>query len=183
MDTKDFVREHLEVLENIDVESIRQFSTLLTKTIKSGGKIIICGNGGSAADSQHFAAELTGRYKKNRKPLPGIALTTDTSALTAISNDFGYEYVFSRRLEAIGGKKDVLILISTSGNSLNLIHAAHKAKELGIKILGLLGKKGGNVKYLCDNSIVVSSDNTPRIQEMHIFIIHMICELLDQDFS
>ncbi|MBU1165992.1 D-sedoheptulose 7-phosphate isomerase, partial [Candidatus Micrarchaeota archaeon] len=143
--------------------------------------LLICGNGGSAADAQHFAAELVGRYKKERKALPAIALTTDTSVITAISNDYGFEHVFSRQVEALSAGGDVLFLISTSGNSPNLLEAAKKAKTLGIKIIGLLGKGGGKLKSMCDHAIVIPSDNTPRIQEMHVLVIHMICESVENN--
>ena len=143
---------------------------------------MLCGNGGSAADAQHIAAELRGRFKKEREALAGIALTTDTSALSAIANDYGYELVFSRQVEAIGKKGDVLIAISTSGNSKNVINAINSAKKIGIKIITLTGKDGGEMKNLGDINIIVPSNNTPRIQEMHIMIGHMICALIDEGF-
>lgn len=143
---------------------------------------MICGNGGSAADAQHFAAELSGRYKKERKALAGIALTTDTSALSAIGNDYGFEFVFSRQVEALGNENDVLIGISTSGKSPNVLEALKKAKELNMLCLGLSGKGGGTMNKLCDHNLVVPSDDTARIQEMHIVIIHTLCQIIDESF-
>ena len=151
-------------------------------TLKSGGKILLCGNGGSAADAQHIAAELTGRYKTERGALAGIALTTDTSALTAIGNDYGYEFVFSRQLEALGREGDLLIAISTSGNSGNVIKALELARKIGIKTIGLSGRTGGAMNELCELNLVVPSNDTPRIQEMHIMIGHIICQAIDDAF-
>lgn len=151
-------------------------------TLKAGGKILLCGNGGSAADAQHIAAELTGRYKTERGALAGIALTTDTSALTAIGNDYGYEFVFSRQLEALGREGDLLIAISTSGNSGNVIKALELARKIGIKTIGLSGRTGGAMNELCELNLVVPSNDTPRIQEMHIMIGHIICQAIDDVF-
>ena len=151
-------------------------------TLKAGGKILLCGNGGSAADAQHIAAELTGRYKTERGALAGIALTTDTSALTAIGNDYGYEFVFSRQLEALGREGDLLIAISTSGNSGNVLKALELARKIGIKTIGLSGRTGGAMNELCELNLVVPSNDTPRIQEMHIMIGHIICQSIDDAF-
>ena len=151
-------------------------------TLKAGGKILLCGNGGSAADAQHSAAELTGRYKTERGALAGIALTTDTSALTAIGNDYGYEFVFSRQLEALGREGDLLIAISTSGNSGNVVKALELARKIGIKTIGLSGRTGGAMNELCELNLVVPSNDTPRIQEMHIMIGHIICQAIDDAF-
>ena len=151
-------------------------------TLKAGGKILLCGNGGSAADAQHIAAELTGRYKTERGALAGIALTTDTSALTAIGNDYGYEFVFSRQLEALGREGDLLIAISTSGNSGNVVKALELARKIGIKTIGLSGRTGGVMNELCELNLVVPSNDTPRIQEMHIMIGHIICQAIDDAF-
>ena len=151
-------------------------------TLKAGGKILLCGNGGSAADAQHIAAELTGRYKTERGALVGIALTTDTSALTAIGNDYGYEFVFSRQLEALGREGDLLIAISTSGNSGNVVKALELARKIGIKTIGLSGRTGGAMNELCELNLVVPSNDTPRIQEMHIMIGHIICQAIDDAF-
>ena len=151
-------------------------------TLKAGGKILLCGNGGSAADAQHIAAELTGRYKTERGALAGIALTTDTSALTAIGNDYGYEFVFSRQLEALGREGDLLIAISTSGNSGNVVKALELARKIGLKTIGLSGRTGGVMNELCELNLVVPSNDTPRIQEMHIMIGHIICQAIDDAF-
>jgi D-sedoheptulose 7-phosphate isomerase len=147
--------------------------------MSNGKKILIFGNGGSAADAQHIAAELTGRYKSDRRGLPAIALTTDTSALTAIANDFGYKNVFARQVEALANEGDLLIGISTSGNSKNILKALKLGKELGCRTMGLSGNGGGAMSEVCDLNIVVPSTDTPRIQEMHIMIGHIICQAVD----
>jgi D-sedoheptulose 7-phosphate isomerase len=154
----------------------------MAERLRRGCKILVCGNGGSAADAQHLAAELSGRYVKERKALAGIALTTDTSALTAIANDYGYDVVFSRQVEALGRPGDVLIGISTSGNSGNVIKAVESAKSLGMHTIGLLGKDGGKLKSLVDEALVVPSATTARIQEVHQMVYHFWCECLDQHF-
>jgi D-sedoheptulose 7-phosphate isomerase len=152
-------------------------------TLKSNNKILLVGNGGSAADAQHIAAELTGRYKSERKGLPAIALSTDTSALTAISNDYGYEHVFARQVEALANQGDLLIGISTSGNSANVLSAFHVAKKIGCSTLGISGRSGGKMNETCDLNIVIPSDDTPRIQEMHILIGHILCQAVDDAFD
>lgn len=161
------------------VPEIESGCKLLTETVLAGGKVLIAGNGGSAADAQHIAAELTGRYVKDRKALPAIALTVDTSALTAISNDYGFERVFARQVEAFARPDDLFIAISTSGNSPNIIQALHTARELGCKIIGLSGRDGGQMNNLCDLNIVIPDDVTARIQEMHILIGHIFCKAVD----
>jgi D-sedoheptulose 7-phosphate isomerase len=168
---KEFVYEYAEDIVNLGI--------LIGKRLKLGNKLLICGNGGSAADSQHFAAEVVGRFEKERKGFSAIALTTDTSALTAIGNDYGFDKVFSRQVEALGQKGDILIGISTSGNSNNVIEAVKVAKGLGIFTVGLLGKDGGQLKDLVDKAFIVRSNNTARIQEVHITFIHAICRVLD----
>lgn len=177
---------HLEtitkVIETMQ-ESLESASKLVVETLKNGNKILLCGNGGSAADAQHIAAELVGRYKTERRGLPGIALTTDTSALTAIGNDYGYDRVFDRQVEALVNKGDLIIGISTSGNSKNVINALKVAKEMGCKTLGLSGRDGGAMNELCDVNLVVPSNNTPRIQEMHILFGHTICQIIDNELS
>ncbi|WP_200763496.1 D-sedoheptulose 7-phosphate isomerase [Nitrosophilus alvini] len=155
---------------------------ITVETLKNGKKILIFGNGGSAADAQHIAAELTGRFKKERKGLPAIALTTDTSALTAIANDYGYEQVFARQVEALAQNGDLCIGISTSGNSENVLRGLEVAKTMGCKTIGLSGKEGGKMASLCDANIVVPSNETARIQEMHILIGHIICAAVDEAF-
>jgi len=179
------IRLHNEVSSKISnlSDSIQSIALLAIQTLQSEGKIVLFGNGGSAADAQHIAAELVGRYKMDRKGLPAIALTTDTSALTAIANDFGYENIFARQLEALLNKNDLVIGISTSGNSKNVINALDYANELGVKTIGLSGGDGGVMNEICSHNLVVPSFDTPRIQEMHIFIGHTICHLVDIHFS
>ena len=165
------------------IPRIQSASELMVRILKSGNKILLIGNGGSAADAQHIAAELTGRYKSERKGLPAIALTTDTSALTAISNDYGYVRVFDRQVEALANQGDLLIGISTSGNSANIISALEVAKELGCATLGMSGKSGGKMNEVCDLNLTIPSDDTPRIQEMHILIGHILCQAVDDAFE
>lgn len=156
---------------------------LILAAYRSGGKIILCGNGGSAADAQHLAAELVGRFKLERRALPAIALNTNTSILTALGNDYGYETVFSRQVEALVNKNDVVIGLSTSGNSPNVIKAIEAAKAKGAKTIGLTGGKGGLITKVADLAITVPSDNTPRIQEAHITIGHIVCELVERELA
>jgi len=170
------------VIGNLEYD-VEKASQIVVDTLKNGNKILLCGNGGSAADAQHIAAELTGRYKTERRGLAGIALTTDTSALTAIGNDYGYDRIFDRQVEALAKKGDLLIGISTSGNSQNVINAFKAAKELGCHTIGLSGKGGGKFNDVCDLNLIVPSDNTPRIQEMHILIGHTICQIVDEEIT
>ena len=172
----------VELVINSLEEQIYEASKLCVDTLKQGNKILICGNGGSAADAQHFAAELTGRYKTERRGLPAIALTTDTSALTAIGNDYGYDKIFDRQVESLAIKGDLVIGISTSGNSENVVKALSLAKELDCKTIGLTGKTGGTMNEVSDVSVVIPSNDTARIQEMHILIIHIICQIIDDNF-
>lgn len=178
------LEEHKKTAEAIFElqDEIKKACEMAVSTLKNGGKILLCGNGGSAGDAQHIAAELSGRYKKERAGLAGIALTTDTSALTAIGNDYGYEFVFSRQLEAIGRSGDLLIAISTSGNSPNVIKALKTANDMGVRTLGLSGKDGGTMNGLCELNLIMPSSDTPRIQEMHILIGHTICQAIDDAF-
>jgi len=179
-------QSHLNTIQeviNACEDILGKASQLAVDTLKNGNKILLCGNGGSAADAQHIAAELTGRYKTERRGLAGIALTTDTSALSAISNDYGYDMVFSRQVEALANKGDLLIGISTSGNSINIINALKLAKQMGCNTLGFSGKDGGDMNSICDINIVVPSDDTPRIQEMHILFGHIICQAIDDAFE
>lgn len=176
--------EHIALAELVRTELAGQISACakqLTECLKDGGKVLICGNGGSAADAQHFAAELVGRFEVERRGLPAIALTTDSSALTAIGNDYGFERVFSRQVEALAGEKDLLIGISTSGNSQNVFVALQKARELGCGTVGLTGRDGGRIAAEVDCSLVVPAQRTARIQEMHLLIIHVLCELIDAE--
>ena len=177
--------EHLKIaqatMESIG-DSLEVAANLCIDSLKNGGKILIFGNGGSAADAQHIAAELVGRYKTERKGLPAIALTTDTSALTAIGNDCGYNQIFNRQVEALANKGDVVIGISTGGSSNNVISGLKLAKNLGCKTIGFSGRGGGDMNVLCDINLVVPAEDTARIQEMHIVIGHTICHLIDQAF-
>jgi len=155
----------------------------IIKALNSGHKLFFCGNGGSAADSQHIAAEFVGRFQKERKAWPAIALTTDSSALTALGNDYTFDIVFSRQLQALGQKGDVLIAISTSGNSKNVLEAVRQAKSMGIITIGVTGGKGGQLAGLCDISIIAASSKTARIQESHLVIFHAICELVENTLA
>ena len=168
------------VRESGYLERVSTVTEILTRVLKSGNKILIAGNGGSAAASQHFAAEVDGRFLKERAGIPAIALTTDTSVLTSIGNDYGYNWVFSRQIEALGKSGDVFFGISTSGNSENVVQAVQKAKEMEILTVGLLGKSGGTLKEMCDYDLTVPLDETPRVQEFHIMTIHMICEMIEE---
>ncbi|WP_457612492.1 D-sedoheptulose 7-phosphate isomerase [Methanocaldococcus sp.] len=161
-------------------ENLRKAIEIIVKELKNGNKVLICGNGGSAADAQHFAAEIVGRFKLERKGFPAIALTTDTSILTAIGNDYGFDKIFERQVEALGKKGDILVSISTSGNSENVIRAVNKAKEIGIFTIGLLGKGGGKLKDIVDLALIVPSNDTARIQECHLTIYHVICEEVEK---
>jgi D-sedoheptulose 7-phosphate isomerase len=162
---------------------VEQVAGVLAASLVAGGKVMLCGNGGSAADSQHIAAELTGRFRKDRAPLGGIALTTDTSALTSIANDYAFDQVFERQVRGLGRAGDCLIGISTSGNSPNVIRAVQAAQEMGIVAIGLLGRDGGRLASMCDHAVVVRSDTTARIQEAHIFVGHLWCELVEQQLG
>jgi D-sedoheptulose 7-phosphate isomerase len=153
----------------------------LVNAFKNRNKVIFFGNGGSAADAQHLTAELVGRYKKDRKALPAIALTTDTSVLTSLSNDYGFETIFSKQIESLANKGDIAIGISTSGNSRNVIVGIEKARELGCQTIGLLGCDGGRIAEVVDLPIIVPSYSTPRIQECHITIGHIICGIVEQE--
>ena len=176
--------EHIKASQNTlesIVDQIETASKICINSLKNGGKILIMGNGGSAADAQHIAAELVGRYKTERKGLPAIALTTDTSAITSIANDYGFLHVFDRQVEALAHKDDVVIGISTGGTSPNVVNALTAANKLDCKTIGLSGKDGGDFNALCDVNLVVNSNDTPRIQEMHILIGHTICHLIEQE--
>lgn len=176
--------EHLDTVQALlesQLNEIERAGALLRDTLQQGHKVLLCGNGGSAADAQHIAAELVGRYELQRPAWPAIALTTDTSALTALSNDYGYEEVFARQVEALAVANDVLLALSTSGTSANVIKAAKKARSLGCKTIGLTGAGGEPLASLCDLAVVVPSQRTSRIQECHITIGHLWCELIDAE--
>ena len=172
------VQENFRSLE-AQIPLVSQITDVLIGALKAGGKIMFCGNGGSAADSQHLAAELMGRYMRDRNPLPALSLTVDTSALTAIGNDYGYGEVFARQLRGIGRKGDVLVGLSTSGNSENVLRAMAAAKEMGIATIAFTGRGGGKLVAAADLCIAVPSDKTNEIQEMHIAIGHLVCGLIE----
>ena len=179
------IESHLQVANKTKTELhhvINEACEKINIAIQSGKKVILCGNGGSAADAQHIAAEFTGRFVKERKPLAAIALTTDTSALTAIGNDYGFDKIFERQVEAIALPGDILIGISTSGNSKNVINAFKKAKEIGCMTIALTGNDGGLISEYCKINIIVPSAITARIQEMHILIGHILCEYVDNNY-
>ena len=183
---KEFLYESAEVKKAVAdtlADKILEAITMARASYAKGGKLLLMGNGGSAADAQHIAAEFIGRYKKERRPVAAIALTVDSSILTCVGNDYGYDAVFSRQVEGLAKKEDVVIAISTSGNSENVIQGVDKAREIGAKTIGLLGNQGGKLKDKVDLAIVVPSTNTARIQEAHITIGHIICEILDEDFD
>ena len=165
---------HVQCMQNLRAiePALERVGDMLLHCLLGGGKIMICGNGGSASDAQHFAAEIVGRFERERRAYPAIALSTDTSILTAVGNDYGYDEVFARQVDGLGRPGDVLIGISTSGHSENVIRAIRRGKSLDMKTVGLLGKDGGALKRLVDQAIVVDSDTTARIQETHIFILH-----------
>jgi D-sedoheptulose 7-phosphate isomerase len=178
--------EHLSVIDAVARENVGDIvivARLIAKSLAAGGCIFWLGNGGSAADAQHLAAELVGRFKNNRRALRSIALSTDTSVLTCVANDYGYDDVFARQVEALGRSGDVLVGISTSGNSENVIRAFLTAKELGLSTVSFLGKGGGRSRDLADWSIVIGSDATARIQESHILIGHILCDLVEQELG
>lgn len=169
------------ILENEALlSSVEKAIELIVRQFQEGHRLWLCGNGGSAADAQHIAAELSGRYKYDRKPLPAEALTVNTSYLTAVANDYDFSMVFSRLVEAHGRNGDVLIAISTSGNSSNVVGAARVAKDLGLYIVGMTGWQGGKLATFCDILLNVPSNNTPRIQEAHIMLGHIICEEIEK---
>jgi len=176
------LEEHAEVFGRLATlaPTIQEAAGLLVATLSRGGKLMLCGNGGSAADSQHIAAELTGRFVKDRRPLAAMALSTDTSALTCIANDYGFDDVFSRQVRGLGREGDCLLALSTSGNSRNVLRAAEAARAAGIRVIGLLGRDGGALRALCDIAIVVPSTTTARIQEAHIFIGHTLCAMVEE---
>jgi D-sedoheptulose 7-phosphate isomerase len=177
--------EHIAVIEKIHNLNaiVERVGLLAAQTLRIGGKILFCGNGGSAADSQHLAAELTGRFIHDRRPLAAIALSTDSSAMTCISNDYAFKEVFARQVIGLGRKEDLLIGISTSGNSDNIIRAVEEANKVGMHTVGLLGRDGGKLREMCNHSIIVPSQVTARIQECHILIGHTLCGLIEQELG
>jgi len=180
--TETTFQEHLDVIGAVVREclpQIEQAAELICRALLDGKKILLCGNGGSAADAQHIAAELVGQYEKKRRGWPAISLTTDTSALTALSNDYGYEQVFARQVQALAVGGDVLIAISTSGNSPNIVAAVSEAQKVGCKTIALTGAGGGSIAELCDIAVIIPSNRTARVQEAHITIGHLWCEIVD----
>jgi D-sedoheptulose 7-phosphate isomerase len=177
--------EHLALfgaLRPLDA-AVARAGAAMADTLRNGGKLLFCGNGGSAADAQHFAAELTGRFIRDRRPLAAMALSTDTSALTSIGNDYAFDQVFSRQVQALARGGDCLIAISTSGNSKNVIEAVQAARDLGVVTIGLLGRDGGAMQAHCDHSIVVPSTVTARIQEAHVLVGHTLCGLVEHELG
>jgi len=180
------LKEHWEVVEILEkdrnfISSLENVVNILLESLSKGGKILICGNGGSAADAQHFAAELVGKFLVKREAIPAIALTTNSSILTAVGNDYNFSEIFSRQVEALGKKEDALVVISTSGNSENVIKAIREAKKKEMVVIGLTGSnKKNEIKQLADYCLCVPSVCTPRIQEMHCLIEHIICELIEE---
>ncbi len=162
------------------ISEIESFSKIINNALLNNKKILTCGNGGSAADSIHLSSEIVGRYEKERKGYPSISLASESSAITAIGNDYGFENIFSRQVEALGNPGDILVVISTSGDSQNLINASISAKRKDIKVIGLLGRDGGRLLNLVEENITIKSQRTCRIQEMHSLIIHIICELFER---
>jgi D-sedoheptulose 7-phosphate isomerase len=169
-----------ELLLRSEAANIEKAAETIICSLKAGHKVLVFGNGGSAADSQHFAAELVGRFKKERRPMPAIALTTNTSILTAVANDYGYEATFARQVEALGKKGDVAVGISTSGSARNVIEGIKMAKGCGLSTVGITGGDGGKLKEMCDIVITAGSRDTARIQEAHITVIHVLCELVER---
>ncbi|MCM1466638.1 MAG: D-sedoheptulose 7-phosphate isomerase [Alistipes sp.] len=187
---KEYIRNNIE--ESIDAKKklladdsllsvVEQVSRICIDAYEKGNKILVCGNGGSASDAQHMAGELVGRYKMERAGIPAIALNANTAVMTALGNDYDYDSIFEKQVAALGKKEDILFVISTSGNSQNTVRACEAAKKMGIITVALTGANGGILKTLCDHTINVPSDNTPRIQEMHILIIHSLCGLIEKE--
>jgi len=181
-DLERIVEEHKAAVAGLTAisEPILQAAEAISECIRSGKKVLFCGNGGSAADAQHLAAELVGRFQKERRAMPALALHTDTSALTSIANDYGFEHVYSRQVQAHGRNGDVLVALSTSGNSVSIIRAAEEARRIGVKVVAMTGHDGGRLKSLCDVWIGVPSSITARIQECHILIGHFLCEVAEE---
>jgi D-sedoheptulose 7-phosphate isomerase len=175
------IAEHRAAIDGVaDMEAaLRRAVMLIRDAFAAGRRLFACGNGGSAADAQHLAAELTGRFEKERRGYPATALSTDTSALTSIGNDYGFDHIFARQLQALATRGDVLVAISTSGNSPNIVKAVEQARALGVRTIGLLGRDGGACAELVDVPLVVGVPRTARIQEAHVLILHLLCEALD----
>lgn len=184
----DRIRESVAVkqamlTDNNLLEIVTEVAAVCVRSLEQGGKILLFGNGGSAADAQHLAAELVGRYLRDRRALPAIALTTNSSCVTAIGNDYSYDEIFSRQIEALGNRTDVAIGISTSGNSRNIVRAIQVASEMGMETAALTGRSGGALKGLVSHCLCVPSEETPRIQEGHILIGHVVCEIIEESLA
>ncbi|MCK9614555.1 MAG: D-sedoheptulose 7-phosphate isomerase [Candidatus Omnitrophica bacterium] len=182
---KNSLASHLQAFKQLEgsQEKIKEISKLFASSLRNNGKIIFMGNGGSAADAEHLAAELVGRFKKNRKAYAAISLSSNICIITAIGNDYGFDEIFSRQVEALAKTGDVIVAISTSGESQNVIKGVARAKQLGLKTVGFLGKSGGKLKGLVDISLLIPTEDTPRIQEMHILAGHIICEIVEEELS
>lgn len=182
---KNILKDHINLFENFLVfeDQVNDIANSIYKSFINNGKLILCGNGGSAADSQHIAAEFVGRFEIERGPLPAIALTTDTSVITCLSNDYNYNDVFSRQIKTLGKKDDCLLAISTSGNSKNVLNAVKVANKLSIRTIGILGNDGGDIKKFCKYNLIVNSKSTARIQEAHIFLLHAVCGIIDRKIN
>jgi len=178
------VKEHAIVTEALQslADEIGRSASLIVEAIANGGKVMLCGNGGSASDAQHIAGELVGRFLKERRALPAEALSTNSSVVTAIANDYGFDQVFARQVLALGTAGDVLIAISTSGNSQNVVQAAQAGRQRGFRVIGLTGSDGGKLKDQCELCLCIPSTSVPRIQEMHILVGHVICQLVEEAF-
>jgi len=183
---KEHIIEHSFVVNSLDETQIKTIVTMadnISNSLKKNGTIFWCGNGGSASDSQHLSAELIGRFKKSRKPLKSISLSSNVAALTCIANDFGYENIFSRQIDALGKKQDILVLLSTSGNSKNILKVLDHAKKKGMKTICFLGYNGGKCKGKSSFELIIKSKSTARIQEMHIMIGQIICDLIERNLK
>lgn len=183
MKFSEILRQNREAIEKSftppQIERLEEIASVLAHALRGGRKILLCGNGGSAADSQHIAAEFIGRFKRDRRSLPALALTTDSSILTAVGNDYAYDKVFSRQVEGLGEKGDILIALSTSGNSKNVLEAVNAAKTKGMKTVGFTGMKGGSLKSMADYCFQAQSSETPHIQEVHITALHAVSEVVE----
>ena len=181
---KNIIEEKKHIFDQLEKSSywdcLEAVGEQMVFSLKNNGKIILAGNGGSAADAQHFAGEIVGRFTLERKSLPALSLCVDPSVLTCIGNDYGYEEIFARQIEGLGTREDIFVGISTSGNSQNIIKAIIAAKEKEIKVVGFLGGDGGKIKDLCDYAVVVPSKETPRIQEIHTLTVHLLCEYIEK---
>lgn len=173
------LRGAVDRLDSTHRDAVLDLAAAVAASWEGGGKLLVCGNGGSAADSQHIAAELVGRFLQDRPAYPALALTTNTSILTAVGNDYGFDSIFSRQVEGLGASGDVLLVISTSGNSANCVRAVAAARERGMRVFGFLGRDGGELAGLVDGAMIAPADDTPRIQEIHIAMGHLLCRVLE----